>query len=256
MNSVKATSPFADNAEDNKNSDDQSHETAVATATEDSALANPVPSNTFAVSASDLRLPVLRIAAKIGSLCDDFGPESIVVDGDLKISDGKTPIELTVLNARKEYVENIPFGSDKTPKVFYSEEEVLALGGTFERTFENGQEVEPNSHWKTLVLYCLVKNPLEEESSHFPFQFGDDSYGIFQYTLMKSAYTRAAHKFITAYSLPFQQDWLTGSFHLTAFTAEFNTPSGTRKVVVPEVRYGPKHGDEFKEWARTLIPAA
>ena len=249
MARVKATSPFAE-AKDNNNEDDQSEQTAVATATEDTALATPTPSHSLDVNESDLRLPTMKLVAKVGPLSEQFRPGEIVVDGDLVISDGKEPIEFTVLAARKKYIEYTVYGSDQMPRTLYSIEDVQDEGGTTEWTDGPNGRVRPS--WDpALEMTILLKNPLKEPSSHFPFEFAGSDYAVLTYELTRTAFRRAGHKIITAHQYHFKKDWLSGAFDLTTHTADI----GGNKVIVPEVRYGVRHSDDFISWARELTPA-
>lgn len=249
MAKLKAQSPFAE-AEDNNNAGDQSQETAVATATEDTALATPTPSFALDITQADLRLPTMKVVAKVGPLSEQFSPGEIVVDGDEVISDGDQPVDFTVLNARKKYIEYTVYGSDQMPRILWSSEDVKAAGGTTEWTDGPDGRVRP-SYDPALEMTALVRNPKGEASAHFPFEFAGDHYAVVMYELTRTAYRRAAHKVLTAYSLHLKQDFLRGSFELTTQTATI----GGNKVIVPELRYGPLHTDEFISWARELIPA-
>jgi hypothetical protein len=248
MAKLKAESPF--DKKDNNNTDDQSEETAVATATEDTALATPTPSIALDITQADLRLPSLKIVAKVGPLSEQFRPGEVVVDGDAVISDGKEPVEFTVLNARKKYIEYTVYGSEQMPRILWSNGDVKAAGGTTEWTDGPDGRQRP-SYDPALVMTVVVKNPQKEPSAHFPFEHGDDYYAVLTYELTRTAYRRAAHKVLTGYSLHLKQDFLRGGFELTTDTATI----GGNKVIVPELRYGPLNSEEFVKWARDLIPA-
>jgi hypothetical protein len=236
-------------------------EVATEAATEPVAASN-LPARRqpdFEVKLSELELPTLKVVSKTGALSDKFPSGSIVVDENLVVSDGKTPVEFTVLGARKKYIEDKPYKPnpqpEDIPKVVYSEEEVFALGGTleWENDPDTGQGIRPSWN-EALDLTILLKNPDAEDaaSAFFPFEFEDtgDTYALLEYKLMNTAWRKCAGKFKTAYSMHLRQDWLRGGFEMTTYLGTV----GGNAVIIPEVRYGQLNGDEFQNWVRSLLP--
>tara|TARA_Y100000593_G_scaffold86853_1_gene166369 strand:+ start:629 stop:1426 length:798 start_codon:yes stop_codon:yes gene_type:complete len=222
--------------------------------TADTELATPWTSGRSAeVEATDLQLPRMNIVAKVGPLSEEFPPQSIIIDGDAVISDGKVPVNMTVIQWNKSYVEHIPWGEGegKRPEVLYSTEEVYARGGTLDwYTDEDGNRQRPT--WdRTLNLQVLVKKPDEmEDTAHFPFEFDGGLYALCAWTLTRTAYSRAAKKFFTAFGHQLKGNVASGTFNLTTHVADI----AGNKVVVPEVRYGPRNSEEFVEWVSEMTP--
>lgn len=213
----------------------------------------------FEVKVSDMKLPSMKVAAKVGPLSDKFTAGHIVIDGTAAISDGKTAIEFTVLAARRKWIEDKPYKANPQPEdmanIVYSEQEVWNLGGTTEWSKdEDGNSVRPTYN-EALDLTILLKNPAGsgvDPSPFFPFQHEDtgDTYAVVTYSLTNTAWRKCAHKFFTAYGMHLRQNWLKGGFEMTTGST---TVSGN-PVVVPEIRYGQMHSEDFIEWIESLIP--
>ena len=52
---------------------------------------------------SELRIPTLSVAQGVGSLAYTFRPGNIVLNKETLLSEGSTPLEITVLRCRKFY---------------------------------------------------------------------------------------------------------------------------------------------------------
>jgi hypothetical protein len=247
---IDTESPFGGDTDKNA---EVSASTAVVTASEDAQpLATPhlgVYDNDW--EESDMRLPTLRLVAKVGPLSEQFTPGNIIIDGELPISDGKTPVQFTVVGVKKYFREHIDFGSEGTPKILTQLADVHAAGGTVDWADdpETGERLRP-SYNRVMECTILVKAPDEhKDSSHFPYEAPDKSrHALVVYTLERTAYSRVAKKVITALRHHLKAEPLAGSFLLTTHVADI----GPNKVIVPEIAYGPRNDGKFVEWAATL----
>ena len=231
--------------------------------TGDSEIALPAPPKgvTAPITKDDLILPTLRIAHKSGALGDQFGHGSYVMDGQLQITNfdkalkKSTPLEVTVLEAQKSYVENIPYGTQQKPNVVFDEAEVTAMQKTTQYwKDDNGNSQQPH-YWPTLHCKILVKRPdiqVEGEdvpSTLFPLSFDGDNYAMLAWELQRSGYSRAGRRILTAVQHKIFNCLSCGRFLLSTTVATMNGNS----VFVPELSYGETHSDDFVEWCSRMI---
>lgn len=84
------------------------------------------------IDADDIVIPRVNLVQNVGELADLFPSGAVTYNKEVQLSDGTTPIEVTVLRARKQFVEALDFDSGERPQVFDTLEEVKAVGGTVE----------------------------------------------------------------------------------------------------------------------------
>lgn len=243
--------------------DESSPSAVVENYTGDSEIALPAPPQgvTAPITKNDLILPTLRIAHKSGALGDQFQHGSYVLDGQLQITNfdkadkKSTQLEVTVLEAQKSYVENIPYGTQQTPNVVFDEAEVTAMGKTTQYwRDDNGNSQQPH-YWPTLHCKILVKRPdiqvdgADVPSTLFPLSFGEDRYAMLAWELQRSGYSRAGRRILTAIQHKIFECLSCGRFLLSTTEASMNG----NKVFVPELSYGETHDDEFVEWCARMV---
>jgi hypothetical protein len=236
-------------------------EATLVESTADSELATPWTTGRSAdIEESDLILPRLQIVAKVGPLSEVNAPCTILLDGEARLTDPSAdpprvdPVSLTVLAWNKSYVEHIDYnanGDRKVPEVLYTEQEVYDRKGTLDWA-DDGEGGKLRPTWnRTLNLQLLVEKPDSmEDTAHFPFEFDGKLYALACWTVTRSAYTRAAKKFFTAFHHQLKKNNAGGTFRLTTHVADI----AGNKVVVPEVRYGPRNTEEFLKWVEEMRP--
>lgn len=239
--------------------------TEVESYTGDSEIALPAPPRgvTAPVTKDDLILPTLRIAHKSGVLGDQFQHGSYVLDGQQQITqfhqevNGSTQLEVTILEAQKSYVQNVPYGSGIPPEILFDDEEVTAKGKTYNYwKDDNGVNQQPH-YWPTLQCRVLVKRPTakigdekkEVPTTLFPLSFDGENYAMLAWQLQRSGYSRAGRRILTAIQHKIFECLMCGRFMLSTTTSTMNG----NKVFVPELSYGAVHSDDFVEWCARLV---
>ena len=195
---------------------------------------------------TDIVFPRLQLVHGIGPLSDEFTKGGIVLGGEVLISDGGTPVELTVVKIAKMFEENIPFDTGEIPRIVPTKAELLELGGDTEygpRDPKTGKSDPPS--WKPIAdaLIC-IKDPTGEDATNFPYAHEGDNYAFAMWRIKNSAYRRAAVPIFTAATMYYRQGLRTGSFILTTESATF----GQNKVVVPHLVKHERHSEEFVAW--------
>lgn len=148
------------------------------------------------VALEDVRLPRINVLQKMSELVDTpgFNPGDVVFQKEVVLASVGEPLEATFCNLRRQYRENLPWGSDQEARVVNTREEVFALGGSLK--FRAPNEWVPIAH-----LTMLVKAPekvAEEHPEYFPLSHGGSSYAMAMWTVSSSAYTAVANTLITA----------------------------------------------------------
>lgn len=167
----------------------------------DRTLANPLaPGFAGAWDRKDIRLPRINLIHKTskGGLIEAFGIGSFVLNQEVKLSDGKTPIIVTALRAVKDYQQKLPFGSDEEPKVFNTPEEVERAGGTLQYSKQAVAEKNyfgPRAHIQ--LIFELPEGASEEDAALFPYENDGKTYGMALFTVASSAFTSVGKELAT-----------------------------------------------------------
>jgi hypothetical protein len=113
---------------------------------------------------SDFRLPRINIVQSVGPLSEDFDPGAVVLNKDIIVLPASTdpkawgdPLNVTILNAKKQFSENLPYESDETPETVDTLDEVHERGGWIDW---RNDEKPP---WRPmLTALVLIESPSEE----------------------------------------------------------------------------------------------
>jgi hypothetical protein len=207
---------------------------------------------------SDFRLPRINIVQSVGPLSEDYEAGSVVLNKDIVLlpaaSDPKVwgdPLHVTVLNAKKQFQENVEYGNDDMPETVDTLEEVTARGGWIDW---RGEEKPP---WRPmLTALLLIEAPNELLAEEFSIQGPDGkAYELALWTMKGSAYSRAGKAINTAarFALRNKETGLP-ELHKGKWTLQVRREKlGTNLVFVPRLRQHGKHDDEFIEFITTLL---
>lgn len=219
-------------------------EATTATSTELAAPQQQMALGTISgdIDTSDIVIPRLNIVQNVGELGELFNAGSIVLNKEVELSNGTTPIEVTVLSARKQFVENLDYDSDEKPAVFNTLEEVKAAGGTIEWVNDRKPSFVPVLH-----LNVLFKAPQGVDYA-LPLSYEGASYGLAVWTLRGVAYTRAGKNILTAAKFSLRDGLFNGKWELTTKREKF----GKNSVFVPVLRNVGRNSAEFVEFIRSI----
>ena len=193
--------------------------------------------------AEDFVIPKLHLVQSVGPLSEAFQPGAFVYNKELVLTDGVSPLSLTVLRIRKQYVENVPYGGDEVPRMFDTLEQIRAAGGWIDWRDNQRPPFSPVLHVLVLIKSPSGENPL------FPYEFEGAHYGLALWTLRSTGFTRAGKTIITASQFALKDGLHKGGWALTSKREKI----GMNFVFVPVLRHEAKHSDEFAEFAAGLL---
>lgn len=197
-------------------------------------------------TARDIQLPRLSLVQKIGDLADSgLTPGSFIFNKEVQLSDGKTPIDMTVLRLVKQYRQKLEYGDKATPLVFDTQQEVIDNGGTL-------RYGEPNYFQEVAHLFVAIAEPeklAEEHSAHFYRQHGGKHYTLAVYSVASTAFTAVGKKVITAgYNQLRDGLWL-GKWALTS-----NLQKNTKgSWFVPEAKFDGMYDKEAAAFFESMV---
>ena len=183
---------------------------------------------------------------------ETFSPGAVVYDGSFALSDGKEPLEVTLVSISKFFMENVPFGDDRIPNTLATKQAVHALGKTTTWSNEDGEKRSPD-YLPVIDIHVLVAKPdeLRDPDAEGLFMLeGPDglSYGLAKMRLKKTSHSAAGRTIVSAMKFGGWETPAEASFLLTAPQRTF----GKNRVHVATAKRGPKHDAEFVTWVSRL----
>jgi len=195
------------------------------------------------LSNRDLNMPRLSLVQSVGPMSELFKPGQIVLNKETVLTDGDKPIDITVTNIRKSFVENLPYNEDgPIPRRVDTLAEVQSLGGTIEYADDEPPTWIP-------VADALVMVGSTQDDPAFPFEHDGKFYAAAMWTLRKTSYTRAAKNIFTAKKLSLKGHPLCrGKWTLSTKREKI----GQNFVFVPVLRQSGRNSDSFVNWIKEL----
>jgi hypothetical protein len=203
------------------------------------------------IDAGDLRLPRISLVHPLSELAKAGRPDligSYLLNKEVVLGSAKAPFSITALKLKKQYQQELPFGTEESPLVFNTAQEVKDAGGSL--TWGSDNYFSEMLH--ALVVVEAPASVTEDELILFPYEFGEHHYATAMWTLAKSAYNAAGKILITA---AFHH--LRNGLHEGKWLVGVETKTkGKNSWFVPTLKAAGKHSPELAEFMASLKPNA
>ena len=181
------------------------------------------------VDRSDIVMPRIAIVQKVGDLSEEFPGGSVILNKRLLLAEPGHGIVITVLRARKYFMEIRPFGEEVRPKMFASHGEVLAAGFVLEPNWATGEKATAKP-----CLDCVVAIHGTEALSSAPeFQLEHDGvrYAVATWSINSPSAYKGAGKALLSAKQMYLKRFVQQSWTLSASKEKF----GVNTVFVPSL---------------------
>ena len=191
--------------------------------------------------ARDLVIPRLNIVQGVGPLSEIYTPGDIVYNKEVLLVPKDEPITLTVLSIKKDYVERLPYDPQgPRPREFSTLEEVADAG-----YWVDWRDNQPPPVKERAEILILIQKPGEIDSNAFNMDYEGTLHTLAVWTVMGTAYTRAAKRIFSAVQIELSQTGLmSGLWELSATREQI----GGNFVFVPTLRSIGKNPVEKISW--------
>jgi hypothetical protein len=198
------------------------------------------------ITMRDIQLPRVNLVQKIGELADSgLTPGVFMLNKEAMLSDGKTPLAVTVLRLHKQYRQRLEPGDQSIPETCDTQEQVIANGGSLKWG-------EPNFYQEIAHLSLAIEKPdnlKEEHSAFFYREHEGKRYTLAVYTVASSAFTSLGKKIITAGYNQLSDGLWKGKWQLTSSLTK--GPKGT--WFIPEAKFDGLHSKESVPFFESLV---
>ena len=197
------------------------------------------------ISQGDIRLPRINFVQKMSELAEAFKFGDIVFEKTVKVGGLDSPVNMVVMRLRKQFQEDLPYGSEEMPRVFDTSEEVRAAGGSVVRGSEN--------YFSEIAhIQVAIEAPeglSEAESEFFPYQHDGKDYAMAMITVGRSAYSTLAKPIITHGFNTLRDGLFNGKFELHVDMKK----SAKGSYVVPVPVFKGRNTEEAANFFKSLL---
>jgi hypothetical protein len=198
------------------------------------------------ITMRDIQLPRVNLVQKIGELADSgLTPGVFMLNKEAMLSDGKTPLSITVLRLHKQYRQKLEQGDQSMPQVYDKQEQVIANGGSLKWG-------EPNYFQEIAHLSLAIEKPAnlkEEFAAFFYREHASKQYTLAVYTVASSAFTSLGKKIITAGYNQLSSGLWTGKWQLTSSL----TKGAKGTWFIPEAKFDGLHSKEDAAFFESMV---
>jgi hypothetical protein len=191
------------------------------------------------IDQSDIYRPRLELSQSVGPLMEaGFTPGQIVLAKEHAIwAEGYDPLKITLLASRKQFIEDVPYGSGIEQRTFNSPNEVKAAGLHTE-WYDN----TPPPVFPRLTCVALIEKPdYVEDCEAFNMELQGNLYAIAELRWDGAAYSRAAKTVLTAASGILGKGIHRGYWSYSCERAKLKVNT----VTVPVIKFEKMHSEEF-----------
>ena len=191
------------------------------------------------IDQTDIYRPRLELSQSVGPLMDaGFAPGQIVLAKEHPIwADGYDPIKITLLASRKQFIEDVPYGSQQEQRTFNSPQEVKAAG-----LWTEWHDNTPPPVFPRLTAVALIEKPEYVETAEaFGIELAGNLYAIAEIRWDGAAYSRAAKTVLTAASGLLAKGLHRGVWNYSCERAKLKVNT----VTVPVIKFAGFHSEEF-----------
>jgi hypothetical protein len=198
---------------------------------------------------SDVKDPRINLVQKSSKAeLHAFGLGAFVLNREIKLSDGETPLQISVGAVDKDFQQKLPWGSKDTPLVFRTPEEVRKAGGTLVyKGAKQGTFYGPRAH--ITILLKAPESLTEDDLNFFPYEF-NGNWAVAKMTVSSSGFTSMAKEIATlcTYNKSMRKGPLYGQLELTSKLVE----GDDAEWHVPVVRFVQENPKELMEFFNSL----
>lgn len=198
---------------------------------------------------SDIIVPKIHIAQKVGDLGEIFEPGSLVFNKSLEIPQPATLI-LVALQP-KVYIERVSGGG--MGQIASSPQEVVELGGTLD--YKEAEKTKKPWFQDSITAVCLLVQPDDvDDPDLFNIEYGDDRFALALIPMKGASFTEGAKTIMTARRVGTPFSLRAGyNSQILSLTTWLKTHNTGNKSFVPKFEAVAATPEDLRQFAHELI---
>lgn len=201
------------------------------------------------IDRDDLEIPKISVVQAVGDLSEVHEPGDIVLGAEphQKLVGKKEPLYFVPLATHKDYIENLDYDDEATPRTFPTAVAVAEAGLTLKWV----DDQKPGA-LERLIVTALVRCPEDASEAlelEFPYEFEERLWTVALWTLRKTAYRYVGKTLLS--QVPMRK---LNQLHEGMFVVETDRKKlGDNLVYVPKAKLYDKTSEGFRTWAESLV---